>query len=171
MLGPARTLVGHLVNLRAATSADLPVIGTVLADSAVIEWWGRHDGPEIRTELRDRTVVTLLVGWNDNVIGIVQCHEEAHPDYRHAGMDIALVGAHHGTGAGLDAMRVTIDWLTGDLEHHRVVIDPRADNLRAIAAYRKVGFRDVGLMHRYERGPDGIWRDGLLMELIVGEPL
>jgi aminoglycoside 6'-N-acetyltransferase len=27
----------------------------------------------------------------------------------------------------------------------------------------------VGIMRRYERGPDGIWHDGLLMDLLSGE--
>jgi aminoglycoside 6'-N-acetyltransferase len=44
-----------------------------------------------------------------------------------------------------------------------------ADNARAIAAYRKVGFRPVGIMRRYERAADGHWRDGLLMELLAEE--
>jgi aminoglycoside 6'-N-acetyltransferase len=29
-----------------------------------------------------------------------------------------------------------------------------------------VGFRPVGVMRRYERGPDGSWHDGLLMDLL-----
>ena len=34
-------------------------------------------------------------------------------------------------------------------------IDPAAANSRAIRCYGKVGFRPVGLMRQYERGPDG----------------
>ena len=49
------------------------------------------------------------------------------------------------------------------------MIDPRATNLRAIASYRKVGFRDVGIMRRYEQGNDGTWHDGLLMDLLHDE--
>jgi aminoglycoside 6'-N-acetyltransferase len=32
-----------------------------------------------------------------------------------------------------------------------------------------VGFRPVGVMRRYERGPDGVWHDGLLMDMLAGE--
>jgi aminoglycoside 6'-N-acetyltransferase len=46
------------------------------------------------------------------------------------------------------------------------VIDPAATNERAIRSYRRVGFRDVGVMRRYERGGDGTWHDGLLMDLL-----
>jgi aminoglycoside 6'-N-acetyltransferase len=46
------------------------------------------------------------------------------------------------------------------------VIDPAASNARAIRSYERVGFRPVGVMRRYERGRDGGWRDGLLMDLL-----
>ena len=36
---------------------------------------------------------------------------------------------------------------------------------------RQVGFRDVGVMRRYELGNDGRWRDALLMDLLRDELL
>jgi aminoglycoside 6'-N-acetyltransferase len=53
--------------------------------------------------------------------------------------------------------------------HHRLTIDPAADNRQAIRAYEKVGFRPVGRLRRYQRFPDGSWRDGLLMEWLAGD--
>jgi aminoglycoside 6'-N-acetyltransferase len=47
-----------------------------------------------------------------------------------------------------------------------LTIDPSAANERAIRAYGAVGFRPVGIMRRYERGPDGEFHDGLLMDLL-----
>jgi aminoglycoside 6'-N-acetyltransferase len=32
-----------------------------------------------------------------------------------------------------------------------------------------VGFRPVGITRRSERGPDGRWHDGLLMDLLAEE--
>jgi aminoglycoside 6'-N-acetyltransferase len=32
-----------------------------------------------------------------------------------------------------------------------------------------VGFRRVGVLREYERGPDGMWHDGLLMDMLTGE--
>ena len=49
------------------------------------------------------------------------------------------------------------------------MIDPAADNVAAIRCYTKVGFRPVGVMRQYERGPDGTWHDGLLMEMLADE--
>ena len=51
--------------------------------------------------------------------------------------------------------------------HHRLTIDPAAHNARAIKAYSRVGFKPVGVMRQYERGLDGAWHDGLLMDLLA----
>ena len=53
--------------------------------------------------------------------------------------------------------------------HHRLTIDPAADNLRAIRTYEKVGFKPVGVLRQYERGVDGKYHDGLLMDMLAGE--
>ncbi|CAM5666252.1 GNAT family N-acetyltransferase OS=Streptomyces antimycoticus OX=68175 GN=SANT12839_077140 PE=4 SV=1 [Streptomyces antimycoticus] len=92
----------------------------------------------------------------------------AEPDYRHASIDIYLDPAVHGRG-GTDAVRTLARHLITDHGHHRIVIDPAADNAAAIRCYGKVGFRPVGLMRSYERGPDGRWHDGLLMDLLAEE--
>lgn len=60
-------------------------------------------------------------------------------------------------------------YLFDERGHHRLTIDPAAANARAIRAYERVGFRPVGVMREYERGPDGVWRDGLLMDLLASE--
>ncbi len=68
-------------------------------------------------------------------------------------------------------MRTLATHLIDDLGHHRLTIDPAADNAAAIRAYEKVGFRPVGVMRRYERGSDGTWHDNLLMDLLAAELL
>jgi aminoglycoside 6'-N-acetyltransferase len=91
------------------------------------------------------------------------------PDYRHASIDLFLATAVHGRGYGTDALRTLARYLFEERGHHRLTIDPAAANERAIRAYRAVGFRPVGLMRDYERGPDGTWHDSLLMDLLAGE--
>ena len=74
-----------------------------------------------------------------------------------------------GHGHGPVALRLAARWLVDERGHHRITIDPAARNARAIRAYRAVGFRDIGIMRRYERSPDGVWEDGLLMDLLADE--
>src|SRR3954453_3388267 len=40
---------------------------------------------------------------------------------------------------------------------------------RGLQFYEKVGFKPVGVMRLYERGKDGTYHDGLLMDLLAGE--
>nr|WP_223198920.1 hypothetical protein [Solihabitans fulvus] len=49
------------------------------------------------------------------------------------------------------------------------MIDPEAANLAAIACYRKVGFKPVGVLWKYSRDQSGVWRDGLLLDLLAEE--
>jgi aminoglycoside 6'-N-acetyltransferase len=113
--------------------------------------------------------VGFAIELDGDVIGSIQYAEETDPGYRHAGIDLFLDRAHQGRGLGPDAIRTLARHLIEARGHHRLTIDPAAANDRAIRAYERVGFRPVGVMRRYERGPDGTWHDGLLMDLLAGE--
>jgi aminoglycoside 6'-N-acetyltransferase len=89
--------------------------------------------------------------------------------YRHANIDLYLTTARRGQGIGPEAIRLLARHLIDVRGHHRLTIDPAAANEAAIHAYEKVGFRPVGVMRSYERGPEGTWHDGLLMELLADE--
>ena len=67
------------------------------------------------------------------VAGLIQYYEEDEPDYRHAGMDIALHSDHHGRGLGREALVTLARYLIDVRGHHRLIIDPAAANERAIA--------------------------------------
>lgn len=103
------------------------------------------------------------------VIGAIEYGEENEPDYRHASIDIFLDAARQGRGLGGDAIRALAGYLFAERGHHRITIDPAAANERAIRAYRRIGFQPVGIMRAYERGADGTWHDGLLLDLLAGE--
>jgi aminoglycoside 6'-N-acetyltransferase len=161
-------LRGERVVLRQAGEADAERLASILAEPEVARWWGPYPLEQVRREmvvpLEDE--LTFVVELDGEVIGLVQRWEEHEPQYRHAGIDISLHPDWHGQGLGADAVRTMARHLFDDLGHHRVTIDPAAHNERAIASYRKVGFRPVGVMRQYERAPDGTWHDGLLMDLL-----
>ena len=100
------------------------------------------------------------------MIGLIQFFEESDPMYRHANIDLFLTTAEQGRGLGREAIALVAGHLFGERGHHRITIDPAAANQRAIRCYGAVGFRPVGVMRRYERGADGSFHDGLLMELL-----
>ena len=116
---------------------------------------------------RRRDLVRHEVG--GEVVGAIEYSEEEEPMYRHAGIDLFLSASAQRQGLGTEAIRVLARHLIDERGHHRLTIDPAAGNHAAIRAYEKVGFSRVGVMRSYERGPDGTWHDGLLMELLAGE--
>ncbi len=162
------SLHGELVTLRPTVLDDAPRLLEIFSEPAVTEWWGQWDLAKVLRKMIDRddeTVVFVVVVGGER-IGLVQYAEEDDPDYRHAGIDIALHPDWHGRGLGSETIRTVAQHLFHARGHHRITIDPAAHNHRAIRSYERVGFQAVGLMRQYERGPDGSWHDGLLMDLL-----
>lgn len=169
---PVPTLEGRRVRLRPATVADRDRLREILLEPAVAAWWGpRRPDEDVADDWLEGDEATVVFAIEDEgvVIGSIQYSEERDPDYRHAGIDLFLGTAWHGLGLGPDAIRTLARYLFDVRGHHRLVIDPAAANERAIAAYRKVGFVPVGIMRAYERGPDGTFHDGLLLDLLADE--
>ena len=162
-------LTGRRVTVRPVEAADLETLAAILREPSVARWW--PDDPddtarELVTSTDSCTCAILLEG---TVVGCVQWYEENEPGCRHAALDMFVATAHQGRGLGPEALRLAARHLFAARGHHRLVIDPRVDNGRAIRAYERVGFRPVGVMREYERGSDGVWHDGLLMDLLRDE--
>jgi aminoglycoside 6'-N-acetyltransferase len=134
----------------------------------VARWWGTSP-EEAVADLFDPYQISFVIEVDGAVVGSLQVAEEDTPDYRHAGIDLFLATDHQGPAPAREAIRLAARYLFEVRGHHRLTIDPAAANLRAIRAYEAVGFRPVGIMRQYECGRDGTWRDGLLMDLLVGE--
>ena len=136
-------------------------------------WWGPTDPAAVAEEWlgHEADGMVFVIELDGVVVGSIQYAEETDPDYRHAGVDLFLTTSAQGQGIGPDAIRTIARYLIDVRGHHRLTIDPSAANERAIRAYSKLGFRPVGVMRRYERGADGTFHDGLLMELLAEELL
>ncbi|MEP6973613.1 MAG: GNAT family protein [Actinomycetota bacterium] len=155
------------MTLRSATLDDLDRVATIRHEPEVERRWGILEEGELEEFLQDEK--TFVIEAEGAIIGAIQYDEENEPMYRHASIDIFLTTSRHGEGLGSEAVRVLARYLIEERGHHRLTIDPAADNAAAIRAYEKVGFRPVGVMRSYERGPDGTWHDGLLMELLADD--
>jgi aminoglycoside 6'-N-acetyltransferase len=157
--------------IRPILPEDAPALTDILAQPSVARWWGTFDEERVEKELivgePDLRVYAIEV--DGRLVGAIQSYEESDPEFRHAGIDLFLADETQGHGIGPSAIRLLARRLIDEDGHHRIVIDPAADNERAISAYEKVGFRQIGRMRRYQRMPDGTWIDGLLMELLADE--
>ena len=99
---------------------------------------------------------------------MVQFAEELEPKYRHASIDVFVAPAHQSRGVCTEAIELVVEHLLRERGHHRITIDPAADNAAAIACYSNAGFTPVGVMRLAERDADGRgWHDALMMELVV----
>ncbi len=158
-------LAGGMVRLRPVTPEDLPALLAILEEPDVALWWRRSEWE--RVDESDADTFAIVVG--GDVAGCIQYSEETDPDYFSAAVDIFVGTAAQGRGVGPDALRTLIAWLMDVRGHHRLTMDPAAENARAIHVYEKLGFRRVGVLRRYERVEAGVWRDALLMELLADE--
>jgi aminoglycoside 6'-N-acetyltransferase len=164
---PAGLLRGERVSLRPLEARDAPALGRIAAEPEVARWWlGLTERDILEKADPGEDALVFAVELDGEVIGLAQAGEEADPDYRHASIDIFLGTAWHGQRFGTDAIRTLARWLFAERGHHRITIDPALANERAIRTYERVGFKRVGVMRRYERGRDGEWHDGLLLDLL-----
>jgi aminoglycoside 6'-N-acetyltransferase len=132
----------------------------------VVRWWKEPWGDWLA---EDPEIFRYAVLAGGEIIGYAQWWQDTSPLYRHAGVDLFLDPAAHGRGLGTETLRVICTHLIDEHEFHRVVIDPEVENEAAIASFRKVGFRPVGVMRRYILDNPGVWKDGLLMDLLAEE--
>ncbi|MGB3682724.1 MAG: GNAT family protein [Rubrobacteraceae bacterium] len=161
-------LRGARVLLRPGRPGDADALVRIRNEPGVARWWGVDNIEEIGEGFIGTDEV-FVIAVDGEVVGGIQYGEEDDPMYRHANVDIFLTTSRHGEGLGTEAIRVLARHLFEERHHHRLTIDPAADNVAAIRAYEKVGFRRIGVMREYERGPDGVWHDGLLMDMLREE--
>jgi aminoglycoside 6'-N-acetyltransferase len=165
-------LKGSRVTLRIPQASDAEALTRIVQEPSVARWWGVYDADRVVRELvvgDDDDVTLFLIEHEGSVAGFIQAWEESDPEFRHAGMDLFLTEGAQGQGLGPEAIRILAAYLIDVRGHHRITIDPAADNANAIRAYEKVGFRPVGRLRQYQRMPSGDWVDGLLMELLAAD--
>jgi aminoglycoside 6'-N-acetyltransferase len=160
-------LRGQRLMVRSMQEPDVARLAEIAAEPEIWQRWGELSDADLRAKLAGEDDVTaMVVELDGDVVGLIQYHEETDPDYRHAGVDMFLAESARGQGYGREALLLVAGHLFEQRGHHRLTIDPAADNEPAIRCYAAAGFRTVGVMRRYERGRDGSFHDGLLMELV-----
>lgn len=159
--------VGSIL-LRPPSLGDVAPLAAIWRQPSVARWWPGEGPDEIRRRIAEGEpgITPWVIELEGRVAGYVQLWEESDPEYRHAGIDLMLAEEHQGRGVGPATVEAVARWAFAQ-GHHRVTIDPAADNHRARRAYEKVGFRQVGVLRRYQWDPTtGSWVDGVLYDLL-----
>jgi len=162
-------LLGRRVVLRETRDEDVPALRAQLLTPEVAAWWG-PPWPEFPFEDDEHHTPFTVRAPDGTIAGLIQSYEEPEPAFRHATIDLFVAPPFQRQGLGTDAIRTLVRHLVEDRGHHRITIDPAAANVAAVRCYAAIGFRPVGTLRAYWRDPGGVWRDGLLMELIVPPP-
>ena len=164
-------LRGDRVVLRPLAEPDVGRLVELGADDEVARWWRglTHEHLVEKAHGEDDGAVCFSIVVEDEIAGMIQYFEENDEEFRHASVDLFLGGPYQGRGLGTDTVRTMARHLVVDRGHHRLTIDPAAHNERAIRAYEKAGFKRVGVLRKYWLDADGVWRDGLLLDLLAEE--
>lgn len=136
---------GRLTVVRPAADADAPLLAAWHADPEVSRYWDDETFTvdEMLERLHRDDVDAWIVEADGEPVGYLQSWWEPDPP-RRGGIDMFLVPTARGRGLGPDAGRALTEHLL-DSGWTDVTVDPYAWNDRAVAAWRKAGFRDVEL--------------------------
>lgn len=140
-------------HFRDVVREDFPLLAKWLAEPHIAKWWGEADEElesiaESMTSIETRPMIVELEGRPIAYLQYYDPHlEEGHPYQDQPkgtlGIDISigppdLVGIGHGSAI---IRQFVADLFAGGAK--RIVIDPDPENLAAIRAYEKAGFRFV----------------------------
>jgi RimJ/RimL family protein N-acetyltransferase len=85
---------------------------------------------------------------------------------RAATLTVMIGSEHVGSGYGTDAVRTLVDYGVRELGLNRIQLHVLADNARARATYRKVGFVEEGVL-RESVFHDGAFHDEVVMAVLA----
>ncbi|MFE2976647.1 GNAT family N-acetyltransferase [Streptomyces sp. NPDC059258] len=151
------TLDGVLTRLVPTTEDDLDLLARWFAAPDFVEHWGgvplsREEVAEKYVGRRRPSVQSYLVVAEGAPVGYAQFwHADATADASasgiqrdiEGGIDLVLQPESRGRGWGPDATRTLLAHLGGKLGWRRVTVDPVRENVRAVRAWEKAGFRQV----------------------------
>lgn len=98
------------------------------------------------------------------VVGLLVCTGGVLARMRHtAKLEVMVAEAQRGQGLGRALLAAACEWLDGHAEVEKLGLSVFADNERALALYRRLGFVEEGRRPREYRFEDGTYRGDVLM--------
>jgi aminoglycoside 6'-N-acetyltransferase len=145
---------------RPMSAGDLSLVRRWLETPEVVRWWGRPDEQYVLVsgDLDHPDMDQFIVAVGEQPLGYIQCYPLSTWNQGFGPQPPATRGIDQfigvsdmiGRGHGAGFIRQFVDALLGQ-GIPRVVTDPDPDNVRAVRAYAKAGFRSERLVDT----PDG----------------
>ena len=172
-----RMIPGRLVELRPVRAADLVLLRQWEHDPQIARWLGTTaaaiDAQESVEQEFDRLLRTariklLAIQTKDSVVvGFLRLHE-VDLLARKAIVRLFIAPEMQGRGYGGDALRTLAGFCFEELGLHRLGLVVRAENVRAIALYQRLGFVIEGREREAVWG-EGRWDDFVHMGVLAAE--
>lgn len=155
-------MAAHAYQFRSMSVDDLPQVQCWLAMPHVMQWWGNieKEFALVRDDLDHPAMDQFIVPADDSAIGYLQCYDPAGwPEQPFGPQPEGTRGIDQfigepdmiNCGHGSAFIRAFIEGLLAN-GTPLVVTDPDPNNMRAVRAYEKAGFRKDRLVDT----PDGI---------------
>jgi aminoglycoside 6'-N-acetyltransferase len=146
--------------------SDFSRLSAWLSDPRVLEFYEGRDRPfslELVQEtfalsaLADEGVIPTILEYQGEPVGYLQFYPADLEEYKFGqpgivyGLDL-FIGepAHWSKGVGTGFIRLLLHYLFEEKDADWVILDPHVDNLRAIRAYEKCGFRKIKVLPNHE---------------------
>ena len=171
---------GETINLRAVERQDAPLIHRWFNDPVVMDGWG-WSAParsmqavagqveewlarEIAFGRPEALIAESLAG---DPIGLVVVRID-RPEARSVELSLLVDADRWGQGFGIDMMQTTLEACFDGWGVHRIGVRVEEGNERALALYRRLGFKEEGRL-RQAAFRDGRHADVLLFSLLAEE--
>ena len=169
------------ITLRLINENDKNLLLKWLTDERVLNFW---EGKSAVFDLKRITedfyseeeveFIKTIIEFNNNPIGYCQMYklnEELLNEYEYPLTNKIVYGIdqfigepeYWGKGIGTKFMKLVLQYLTKEKNAEIIILDPHADNPRAIRCYEKVGFKKIKFLPKHELH-DGELVDCWLME-------
>lgn len=171
------------LEIRHLEDSDKQILVKWLSDPVVLQYYEGRDNPHdlervnARFFNREDDTTRCIAEYDGKPIAYIQFYlvdDESKGVYGYDEVQDSIYGTDQFIGEvdywnkGIGTLLVNLmkKSLIEKKEASRIVMDPQADNMRAIACYEKCGFKKVKLLPQSELH-EGEWRDCWLMEYVV----
>lgn len=115
--------------------------------------------------------LTLVVEFNDQVIGFLSFSRSSYMRLHHAGsFGMGIKPEFGNAGIGTKLLSYFIEWAKQQEGLEKICLDVFSNNKRAINLYKRLGFREEGRQINQIRFKDGSYADIILMALYIKIP-
>ena len=169
------------IGLRLLEDNDKTLLLKWLTDERILNFWEGKSSvfdldrvTEKYYSEEDVEIIRTIIEYDGKSIGYVQMYklnDELLNEYEYPVTDKVVYGIdqfigepeYWNKGIGTKFMKLVLQYLTKEKNADIIILDPHADNPRAIRCYEKVGFKKIKFLPKHELH-DGEMVDCYLME-------